>query len=365
MDKNNISFSIFLPVRNGGKYLPLCVESILAQSYKLFELVILENYSTDGSAEWLHELVQQDSRIKIVPSDKPLSIEKNWQRILALPKNEFLTIVGHDDLLDPDYLLIMSNLIIQNPTAGLYHTHFRLIDSDGAVIRNCLPMPAQQTDAEFLKDILTFKIDSYGTGYVMRSENYEKVGGMPDLHNLMFADHALWITLLQGSWKATGQQECIAYRIHEISTSALTSGIDYLIGLEQFVDFLSEIRKNDSTISHACRKNLKKYIFSIHKKIYLRYLYEASQQNIILESNVKDSILLSLERLQPELKHIFNKSILINTIELLNKSRWRKMFSTVYRSRCRIIVGKIWRFFKSFATTLQRFQNPLPTKPME
>jgi glycosyltransferase involved in cell wall biosynthesis len=96
-----VKFSIILPVKNGGEYVKECVQSILAQSCPDFNLHILENCSTDGTAEWLQTL--RDERIIIIPAEIPLSIEENWARILFIQKNEFMTIIGHDDLLESNY----------------------------------------------------------------------------------------------------------------------------------------------------------------------------------------------------------------------------------------------------------------------
>ena len=88
-------FTVVLPVRNGGQYLPECVESILRQSCGDLALEILENGSTDGTAEWLETV--RDPRVRVWPAPRPLPIEQNWRRAVALPKGEFLLFVGHDD----------------------------------------------------------------------------------------------------------------------------------------------------------------------------------------------------------------------------------------------------------------------------
>src|SRR5436305_12023686 len=106
-----MKFSIILPVKNGGNYIKECVQSILLQTYTDFTLHILENKSTDGTAEWLQTL--KDERIVIIPSETSLTIEENWARILSIEKNEFMTIIGHDDLFDTNYLQIMNGLINQ------------------------------------------------------------------------------------------------------------------------------------------------------------------------------------------------------------------------------------------------------------
>ena len=73
------SYSIILPVRNGGAYVKKCVRSILQQGNMDFNLLVLDNCSTDGTAEWIESL--GDERIIIYRSDRTLTIEENWGRI--------------------------------------------------------------------------------------------------------------------------------------------------------------------------------------------------------------------------------------------------------------------------------------------
>jgi len=80
--KNN--FSIILPVRNGGDYVKECIHSLLNQTYTLYDIIVLDNCSTDGTVEWIESLY--DPRIKIIRSDRSLSIEENWGRIKDVSK---------------------------------------------------------------------------------------------------------------------------------------------------------------------------------------------------------------------------------------------------------------------------------------
>src|SRR5882672_11129565 len=164
-------FSIILPVRNGGHYVKECVASIQAQTLADFHLLILDNCSTDGTLQWLQSL--GDSRIRIYPADRPLTIEENWGRITSIPKNEFITLIGHDDILDPHYLAVMDRLILQHPRASLYQAHFRYIDSKGETLKLCKPMDERQSPVEFLSFFLNGIIDTMGTGFMMRSADYD------------------------------------------------------------------------------------------------------------------------------------------------------------------------------------------------
>src|SRR5688572_24503511 len=141
-------YSIILPVKNGGDYLKLCVKSIMSQTYTDFNLIVLDNKSTDGSLQWLQQ--QRDSRIIIYESPQPLPIEQNWGRIKDVPRNEFMTMIGHDDILAPYYLEEMDKLVRNHPHASLYQAHYSYIDKDGNVTRTCLPMDEIQKAYEFL-----------------------------------------------------------------------------------------------------------------------------------------------------------------------------------------------------------------------
>lgn len=235
-----MKFSIILPVRNGGEYLKICVNSILNQALNDFNLVILDNNSTDGSLQWLNSL--NDPRIILYTSAKSLSIEENWGRIKEVQKNEFMTMIGHDDILDKTYLEEMDKLIRKHPTASLYQTHYNYIDKDGLLTRLCLPMDEGQKAYEFLACQMNRTIDSTGTGYMMRSKDFDELGGMPvNYPNLIFSDYELWIKLSKKSYKATSQKQCFQYREH-LSVSRITNGEQYEIAFGEYVKFMVSLK---------------------------------------------------------------------------------------------------------------------------
>jgi glycosyltransferase involved in cell wall biosynthesis len=245
-------FSIILPVRNGGNYVHECVKSILTQSISDFQLLVLDNCSTDGTREWLESL--KDERIIIYPAEKPLTIEENWHRIVKVPKNEFITLIGHDDILDPHYLAVMNRLITKHPHASLYQTHFRYIDSKGNSIRRSKPMDEFQNTLEFLAFFLSNSIDTMGTGFMMRSADYDFIGGIPPSYpNLLFADFELWINLTKLSYKATAFEECFAFRLHQSATTT-SSTIYFHRAFIQFVQYLSRLKQEDAAIAEAIHR---------------------------------------------------------------------------------------------------------------
>ena len=229
-----------------------CVKSILAQTNTDYNLHVLDSYSSDGSLEWIESL--KDERISILTADKPLTIEENWHRITTIPKNEFMTVIGHDDLLHADYLEEMDRLIAKHPEAGLYQAHFNYINETGAFVRACQPMDEVQYAHEFIACHFMRTLDSMGSGYMMRSADYDRLGGLPPHYpNLIFADYDLWIRLTHLNFKATALKTLFSYRLHE-SVSKKTNGMQYQQAFGEYIRLIKELMDRDTNVAEVVKR---------------------------------------------------------------------------------------------------------------
>ena len=277
-------FSIILPVRNGMPYIKDAVHSVLNQSYKNFNLIILDNNSSDGTLEWISDL--KESRIKIYTSKDDLNIVESWGRIVDIKKNKFMTMFAHDDILKENFLSEITKLIIKYPKANLYQTNGELIDKLNNVIRSCKKIPEEESIKDYMKARFLGKRDVFGTGYVMRSSDYDSIGGIPKFNGLSFADDALWIMLIGDGLKVCNKASSISVRVHSNSESATkpSNWEGFLIALKQFSNFLEQsdqtklfkdIEMNDFKKEFFKNYLLNIYIlclvdFSIKKKIFSR-----------------------------------------------------------------------------------------------
>ena len=277
-------FTIILPVRNGGEYVMECVNSILAQTLNDFNLTVLDNCSTDGTLQWITAL--NDERIIIHPSSKPLSIEENWGRVKTIPKNQYMTLIGHDDLLKPDYLKAVNELIGKSPDATLYQTHFEYINSKGKIIRGCKAMNEIENGPEFLQSILQNKIDIVGTGFMMRSKDYDEMGGIPTSYpNLLFADFELWLNLTIKNYIATSSDEGFFFRLHQ-STTSVSSDEKYQKAFEKFIFYLETLKQKGTGYQKAIAENADKFIMHYCKSLSHRILRtpKAKRGNLSVKS---------------------------------------------------------------------------------
>ena len=318
-----IRFSVLLPVRNGWPYVQECVESILAQTYPHFELVVLDNQSTDGTLAWLK--ARNDPRIRIYTSPAPLSIVENWARVKDVEKQEYMTMIGHDDTFDRDFLEKISALIERYPDSSLYQTGARLINSEGKTIRSCMTVPAVETAAQYLKARFTFQRDTFGTGFVMRSADYDRVGGIPAFEKLFFADDALWLSLVGASTKACDPDEHFAVRVHPKSESASLPSVwsAILTGLGQFSGFLAGFVRDNAEARAVYLALGPDFMLTYHRNACIFALVEASQLGRRIDRAAVGRIEASLSKIAPSRAGSLFRSPKVAAVAALNASPLR------------------------------------------
>ena len=104
--------SVIVPVHNTKKYLRKCVESLLAQTYKDLEIILVENASTDGSLEICKALANEDDRIKVIHLDVGDPSYARNEGIKA-STGEYLGFIDSDDTIDPQMYEQMLKLAIE------------------------------------------------------------------------------------------------------------------------------------------------------------------------------------------------------------------------------------------------------------
>lgn len=125
------SVSIGMPVFNGEPFLEEALDSILAQTYYNFELIISDNASTDRTQEICTAYAAKDKRIRYFRNDKNLGAAKNYNRVFALSSGEYFKWAAHDDICAPVFLLRCVTVLDQNPSVVLCYPREVGIDEQG------------------------------------------------------------------------------------------------------------------------------------------------------------------------------------------------------------------------------------------
>ena len=112
--KDDKLISIILPVYNGEQYLAESIESVLAQTYQYWELLILDDCSTDKTQIISKEFEKRDNRIKYYRNEKNLKLPGDLNRGFSLSKGSYLTWTSDDNRFRSEALEVMVNSLLAN-----------------------------------------------------------------------------------------------------------------------------------------------------------------------------------------------------------------------------------------------------------
>lgn len=110
IDKEDALITIIVPIYNGQRYLKECIESILRQSYFNIEVILVNDGSTDQSADIINKYASHDKRIKVI-HQKNLGVSAARNAALDIALGEYICFVDEDDYLSVDYVSYFYKLI--------------------------------------------------------------------------------------------------------------------------------------------------------------------------------------------------------------------------------------------------------------
>jgi glycosyltransferase involved in cell wall biosynthesis len=126
--------SIGLPVFNGEKYLAEALDSILAQSYRDFEVIISDNASTDNTPVICRNYAAKDPRIHYHRNERNIGGPANFNYVFQLSSSEYFKWAAHDDIHHPDFLLKCVQILDSDSTIAMCHSKTGRINEHGEVI---------------------------------------------------------------------------------------------------------------------------------------------------------------------------------------------------------------------------------------
>lgn len=186
--------SVVITAYNAMAYLPQTMESVLWQSFTDFEVVLVNNGSTDNIVEWVAQL--KDPRIKLI-SQENRGIPRGWNRGIAHAQGEYITFLDADDLWDPTKLEKQVKILDENPEVGLVYNWVILIDeysqNMGGLIRRHSIVKCD-AEGDVRKSLLEQDIIGCGSSAMVRRACFEEVG-LFDPSFTIAADWDMWVRI--------------------------------------------------------------------------------------------------------------------------------------------------------------------------
>lgn len=244
--------SIITPNYNCGCFIAQTIESVLAQTYTLWEMLIVDDCSTDNSYEIALEYAAKDSRIKVICNEKNSGAAVSRNKALELAQGEFIAFLDSDDLWMPDKLEKQITFIREN-NCDFSFTEYEHIDEDNNSLHQVANVTKHLSYRKMMMHCwpgcLTVMYNQNVTGKVY-AEDIKKNN-----------DHALFLRVLKKCHNAMGMKELLAkYRIRKGSISSKKSAI-----IKYYIQVIHEFENQPLVFAWFC-------VFThVFAKTFLKY----------------------------------------------------------------------------------------------
>lgn len=201
--------SVIVPNYNHARYLSKRIESVLNQTFRDIEVILLDDCSSDGSRVIIADYAARDSRIRVVFNEQNSgSTFKQWNKGIALAKGEYIWLAESDDYAHPNFLAELLPQMNADPAVGLAYCDSLSIDEHDTIIEDLKDKfklewktdkwqhEFNQDGKEFIRQFLAHvNMIPNASAVLLRSETLRSVG-MADENTRLAGDWLYWLRIL-------------------------------------------------------------------------------------------------------------------------------------------------------------------------
>jgi len=238
--------SVLMSVYNGEEYIRPALDTLLAQSLEGFELVVVDDASTDDTPRILEEYKERDDRITVIRNDKNLNAAGARNRGLEACTAPLVAVADADDIYEKERLQKQVAFMKENPEVGVLSSNVYMVDQDGENPRR-ISYPMQH-EAIRLKMNYTFPFCHPAT--MFRRDLLLEVGGYNE-EAVTAHDVELCSRLVHQTRFANLSDPLVKYRRHEESNYANRSELGEMVSLRARRDLLADYLGEEINLDEA------------------------------------------------------------------------------------------------------------------
>ena len=191
--------SVVVPSFNNAAFIEATMDSILAQTFEDFELVVADHSSADGTWDLLQRY-SADPRVRLMRTEAGGGAPRNWDRVTTAARGELVKLVCGDDIIYPDCLLTQVEAMDANPTVVLVAAQRDLIDAHGDVVtarRGLAGLTGRSAGTVAARHTVVAGSNIFGEPacVLVRRETLDHVGGWDARHPFVI-DEATYVKIL-------------------------------------------------------------------------------------------------------------------------------------------------------------------------
>lgn len=223
--------SVCVPTFNGAPYVGAAIQSVLEQTFEDFELIVVDDGSSDGTPDVVAAF--PDDRLRLVRHETRLGLVGNWNRCLDLAHGCYVAVFHQDDLMGPDNLRAKVRWLEAHPSVGLVHSNVARIDAHGGVLSECWSSPVTPDDEgrhdgrAFFRRLVTGANIVCASSVMLRRATFEQLGGF-DPRLPFTADWEMWLRIALFYDVGYLTRPLVRYRFHDGMETARFSWCEQL-----------------------------------------------------------------------------------------------------------------------------------------
>lgn len=202
--------SIIICSYNRANYISQALDSILAQTYQSYEVLVIDDASSDNTEEVVKKYLPLDRRIKYFKNEKNLGIARSRSKGIILSQGEYIAMLDSDDYwLGVDKLKMQIEILEADKEVGLIGTGIICIDENGKELKKDI----FASDDKDIRSRILAKNQFAQSSVVFRKDAYKLAGGYQEKFTVC-EDIDLWLAIGNKYKFANLVEPLIAYRIH-------------------------------------------------------------------------------------------------------------------------------------------------------
>ena len=196
--------SVYITNYNYGEYIKEAIDSVLSQSIKDFELIIIDDGSTDNSKSIIEEYAKMDNINIIYQQNKGLNVTNNIAARVA--KGKYIMRLDADDYLHGEALETMSSKLESDSDLGLVFPDYYYVDGDGFIL-------GKEERHDFQKDVKLMDQPAHGACTMIRLDFLKEIGGYNEAYNCQDG-YELWVKFINNYAVSNVSKPLFYYRQH-------------------------------------------------------------------------------------------------------------------------------------------------------
>ena len=207
--KKNPLVSVIMPVYNGEKYLEEAIESILNQTFKDFELIIVDDGSVDKTLKIIEKYPKNNASIRLIKNNKNIGRVFSLNKALQEARGLYIARMDADDISLPKRIEKQINFLEKNQDYVIVGSNIEIINDEGKK----LGVRIYPQDDENIRKTLLFKSPFAHPVVMFRKKEVVELGGYSNEYSTV-EDYDLWIRILNKGKGYNLQEYLLKYRVH-------------------------------------------------------------------------------------------------------------------------------------------------------